>query len=245
MERFTLYTILTIGFLWGIFTQQDNIWLLTYKIFYLVPFWVYPFILSYDLWFTIAGKNSKQVAAYYKSISLDLINGVLLAAFTISLFYLSGINYSDTSIDIGTFGASFIILGMLKLIKVSRYKIAGMPINTKFIFLMVVCVFGFIITMIYSLSDIIKGKFEIWQSIWLQISFLSVSIFVLVEVGRIVYFIEKAEMSPSLGLLTFFERIGSNHKLYENATVQAEKWNKEIKIAKAKHSARLRKKRNM
>ncbi|MDH7943696.1 hypothetical protein QGM61_07670 [Pseudohongiella sp. SYSU M77423] len=89
-----------------------------------------------------------------------------------------------------------------------------------------------------------KGELEIWQSIWLQITLLVVSMFVLVEVGRLVYFIENSEMSPSLGFLTFFERVGSKHKLYENAAIQAEKWNNEIKIAKAKRSARLRKKRN-
>jgi hypothetical protein len=244
MERITLYTILTIGLLWGVFTQPDNIWVLTYKICYSVPFWAYPLILSYDLWFTISGKNSKQVASYYKSISLDLMTGVLLAVFIIVLSYLAGTNYSNSSIDIGAFGASFVILGMLKLFKVSRYKIVGMPINTKFIFFMAACIFGFIILMLSSLSEIMKGELELWQSIWLQITFLSVSIFVLVEVGRVVYFIENSEMSPSLGFLTFFEHIGSKHKLYENAAVQAENWNKEIKITKAKRSAKLRRKRN-
>lgn len=244
MERFLLYTILTIGLLWGIFTQPDNIWLLTYKICYSVPFWVYPLILLYDLWFTISGKNSRQVVIYYRTISLDLIAGVLLAIFILTLFYLSGINYSATSIDIGVFGTSFVILGMLKLIKVSKYKVAGMPINTKFIFFMAACIFGFIILMLSSLSAIMKGELELWQSIWLQITFLTASIFVLVEVGRLVYFIEKTEMSPSLGFLTFFERIGSKHKSYEKATIEAERWNKEIKIAKAKRSAKLRKKHN-
>lgn len=243
MERLTLYTVFAIGIFWGFSTQPGNIWILTYKICYSVPFWAYPLILSYDLWFTISGKNSKQVASYYKSISLDLVTGALLAIFITSIFYLSGINYSDTSIEIGAFGATYVILGMLKLVKVSIYKTDGIPVNTNFILFMAACIFGFIILMILSLSEILRGELDIWQSIWLQITFLSVSIFILVEVGRLVYFIEKSEMSPSLGFLTFFERIGSRHKLYENAAIQAERWNKAIKISKAKRSSRLRKKR--
>ena len=109
---------------------------------------------------------------------------------------------------------------------------------------MAICILGFIILMISSLSTIMKGELQLWQSLWLQISFLTVSIFLLVEVGRLVYFIEKSEMSPSLGFLTFFERIGSKNKLYENAVVESERWNKQIKIAKTKRSAKLRKKRN-
>ena len=120
MEKFLLYTILTVGLIWGIVTQPDGILLLTYKICYSVPFWAYPLILSYDLWFTLTKRNSKQVGNYYKSISQDIIVGILLAMFIIALLFFSGIGYSNTSIDIGAFGASFVILSMVKLFKVSK-----------------------------------------------------------------------------------------------------------------------------
>lgn len=242
IEKICIYVIFFIGLAWGMLTQTGNIWLLMYKVLYSVPFWGYPLILLYDLWFTITKKNSKSVAAYYNSIATDLIAGALLACFIISLFYFSGTGYTNSSIDVGSFGAAFVILALIKLIKISKFKIAGLPINTKFIALMSACILGFIALMISSLSQIMRGELQFWQSLWLQITFLSTSIFLLVEVGRMIYFIETSKMSPSLGISTFFERTGSKCKYYENAVERAEKWNSEIKIRKAKNSAEIRKK---
>lgn len=255
-HRIIFYVLAIISIIWACFALKTNPHVLlmnteiyeSIKLVYILlgtaVFWPMFYVEICDFIYSIQGKNGKLHLGHARFLQKDLVIAAVSAFILASVYWIDAVPYSFVGIDLGFVGIPFIVYAVYSLIQIYGIKIAGKPVNKipVTIMLLAVIMFGLV-----SYSFLIKnssGDFETYQALWFQLTILFGSFFIFTSTSMQLYFLQQGKLELSPFKKYFFkEVVRSRHKIYENMEEPIQNVNKKTHCEKAKHSARLRKKK--
>lgn len=200
---------------------------------YTSVFWVAASIYLLDFFMAMIGRNSLYMQEFYASVKTDLLVSAVVGVTLIILFWNAPESYSLSSIDIAGAGLPFFVYGLVDTIQNGRIKVANNKIPKRIIFTFVAIQLISYAVSFYCLSYILSGKASALQSIWTQLSIVFSALTFFFGAKQIRFILTKQRMEVSPVLLKMFESIPGSPKIYKEAEVNADIWNKDVKKAKA------------
>lgn len=236
--RYVLYTVLAIGFCWGLFYNDDNLLLATYKIGFVVAMWGYAFLTIVDITYGWMNKNSPLLTKFYIGLKTDLLVTVASGITLMLIFYFDQPDYSFSNIDIAGMGIPFMLYGLFACYGIGKAKIAGKFFSKTFSLTLFTILCIVYISIIWLLIKVSSNAYLPGYSMWLQISVVCGAFFTFIESKRILFFLEaqRAEASPILR--NFFSKLPQSTGFYESTAKNLDKWNEQI--SKLKREQRKR-----
>lgn len=193
-----------------------------------------------DFFMASIKRNSHYMIELYAGMRTDLLVATLVGSTFVLLFWLAPTPYSFTSIDIAGAGLPFFLYGLFETIQCGKIKIANQRLSQRITYVFVIIQVIAYMVSIYFLHYVLSGKASVLQSIFIQLSvlFAALTFFFGAKHIRFIFTKQKMELSPVL--IELFRSIPTRSKIYEDAQVVVEIWNKEIKKAKASQRKQVR-----
>ena len=135
------------------------------------------------------------------------------------------------------------LAGNFNFFKLMRFKVGRIKYPFKVAVAISLIMLGISIYNIYILNEITTGKYNMVQSIWLQITVLTYSLSLYFSSKHITYVIDKKKLGVSPVMLSLFKSFPLNTNIYQELSTGVDLWNKKTKEEVSKASAELRKKR--
>lgn len=253
-HKFLFYSISLVSVIWACFALKTNPFELlgkfqiaeSIKFIYILGitaiFWPIFYIEVCDLTSSAFGKNGKLYKSHFLSLKKDLIVVLVVALILLSIYFLDGVEYSSTSIDLGFMGIPFIVAAIYHLTQISRSKIAGVQIRKFPIIAMLAAIFAWGTFSYLTLLSNSSGLLETYQAIWFQITIICGSFFIYINTSLQLHLIKEQKFEISRFKKYFFQEvIRSKSKFYENLESPMEELNSKTRQVKARQAAGAKK----
>ncbi|QTF09819.1 hypothetical protein HC231_19245 [Brenneria izadpanahii] len=205
-------------------------------------FWGVFVMYSYDFLTSVLKYNTPYMRELYKSCKVEVLILLILSLLTFSFFWNSQNTFTNSSIDIGTTGLSFMLAGNFNLFKLLKFKIGRIKYSSKVSVSISLIILAISIYNINILNDITAGRYNMAQSIWLQVTVLTYSLSLYFSSKHITYVIDKKKLDVSPVMLSLIKSFSLKTNIYENLSSGVDLWNKKASEEISKASAKLRKK---
>jgi len=206
-------------------------------------YWSIFVIYSYDFVMSALNYNTPYMRNLYRSCRVEVMILLLLSLLSIVFYWNSKNTFTNSSLDIGSAGLSFMLAGNFNFFKLMRFKVGRIKYPFKVAVAISLIMLGISIYNIYILNEITTGKYNMVQSIWLQITVLTYSLSLYFSSKHITYVIDKKKLGVSPVMLSLFKSFPLNTNIYQELSTGVDLWNKKTKEEVSKASAELRKKR--
>lgn len=203
--------------------------------------WVVAVVYIYDFFMAIINKSSPYMKELYQSVKVELLTLTALMLFTVVIYTTTLSKLSNLTIDISMAGFGFMFFGNVGFLKLFSFKVGKVKYPWK---MAATLSFLSLASSIYFLNvtlEIARGEFDLVQSLWYQITILSYSLSLYFMSKHIIFIMDKGRLEASPTLRKLFLSMPTKNKVYEDAAIAAEKWNKEMQKERAKASALMRK----
>jgi len=203
--------------------------------------WVVAAVYIYDFFMAIIDKSSPYMKELYQSVKVELLTLTALMLFTIIIYTTTLSTLSNLTIDISMAGFGFMFFGNIGFLKLFSFKVGKVKYPWK-----VAAALSFIslASSVYFLNvtlEIARGKFNLIQSLWYQVTILSYSLSLYFMSKHLIFIMDKGRVEASPSLRELFLSMPTKNRVYEDAAIAAEKWNKEMQKERAKTSTLMRK----
>ena len=205
--------------------------------------WAIAIVYIYDFFMAIIDKSSPYMKQLYQSVKVELLTLTALMFFTVIIYTTTLSKLSNLTIDISMAGFGFMFFGNIGFLKLFGFKVGKIKYPWK---MAAVLSFISLAGSAYFLNitlEIARGKFNLIQSLWYQVTILSYSLSLYFMSKHLVFIMDKGRLEASPTLRKLFLSMPTKNRIYEEAAIATEKWNKEMQKERAKESALLRKSR--
>lgn len=206
--------------------------------------WSIFVIYSYDFVTSSLDYNTPYMRNLYRSCKIEVVILLLLSLLTIVFYWNSKNSFTNSSLDIGSAGLSFMLAGNFNFFKLLKFKAGRIKYPFKFGFLIALVMLCISIYNIYILNEITTGKYNMAQSTWLQITVFTYSLSLYFSSKHISYIIDKKKLGVSPIMLSLFKSFPLKTNIYQELSTGIDLWNKKTREEISKASAELRKKRH-
>jgi hypothetical protein len=256
LHRFNLVAILTISTIWACLAFNTNPFYLIYsfqfiellKITYIlgftVVFWAIFYLEICDLIYTALGKNGRVYSKYFSTIKKELATTLISALVLMSIYWGDSVKYDFSGIDLGFVGGPFIVISIISIFQMMKTKVAGKPVRKSVLFIILALILIFSVISYNYLQKNSSGDYETYQALWFQLTILFASFWFYLSTNWQLYFLTSSKIELSKFKLYFMKEvcwIKSNQPELINKLTKG--LNKQNIIAKAKYSAKIRKKK--
>ncbi|HCM1961565.1 TPA: hypothetical protein N3A49_000925 [Salmonella enterica subsp. salamae serovar 56:l,v:z39] len=118
---------------------------------------------------------------------MEFISLVSLFVFTLLLYNLSSMKFTNTAIDISMAGFGFLVFGNIGTFRLFTYKVGSRSYPKKVAFLFSLFSVSTSFYFLYLTFKVANGEYNIVQSLWVQITVLSYSITFLCKAVMLFY----------------------------------------------------------
>lgn len=203
--------------------------------------WVTFIIYGFDFVTSTLNYNTPYMHKLYKSCRFEVVSLCIISAITFFIIWGSKNTFTNSSVDIAMAGLSFIIAAHHNFLKLFRFKIGRVRYSIKVatfinLFMGATSFYIMVIT-----NDIAMGRFNMEQSIWLQITVLTYSLSLYFSSKYISYVIETKKLGASPIVLSILKSLQPNNNMYEHLANGVDIWNKKSREEKAIASSKVRK----
>ncbi|NJI08725.1 hypothetical protein [Aeromonas veronii] len=211
--KFVLLPFSLLGFFWGWRVLGGDLFWAPLKSIYGAAFWAYPVALAIDLVWSAVGKNQKLLNDFYRGIRFDLAGIFGGYAVLLLIYMFDGVEYSNSGIDLAAVGLPLVVIAILRLACMINYKVDGKPIVKKAIVMVFLFVVAFLALSVILLIETSKGKLDFYHSLWVQITFFCISLYLYIEIAKISFFLKSGKIAWSSIHRHMFS--GSESGIYE------------------------------
>lgn len=204
--------------------------------------WSVALVYLYDFAMAMTNQSSRVMKTLYKSTRFELFTLLSLLLFTLVIYTTTLSTLTNLTIDISMAGFGFMLFGSLGFLKLFTFKVGRVKYPWKMALLLSALS---LLTSFYFLGitlDIARGKYTAAQSLWYQITILCYSLSLYFFSKHLLFIMERGRADPSPVLRRLMTTLGGTHNAFEQAAVAAERWNQEVRKARAITQAAARKK---
>ncbi|WP_147198910.1 hypothetical protein [Pantoea sp. CCBC3-3-1] len=203
--------------------------------------WITFIIYGFDFVTSTLNYNTPYMRKLYKSCRLEVVTLFIMSVITFFIFWDSKNTFTNSSVDIAMAGLSFMIGAHYNFLKLFKFKIGRVKYPIKIAALINIFMGAFSFYIIAITNDISMGRFNMEQSIWLQITVLTYSLSLYFSSKYISYVIKTKTLGVSPIILEILKSLKPNNNMYEDLAKGVDIWNKKSREEKAIASSKLRK----
>lgn len=204
--------------------------------------WIVAFVYLIDFIMATLKKSSPYMIEFYSGVRIEFISLVSLFIFTLILYNLSSMKFTNTVIDISMAGFGFLVFGNIGTFRLFTYKVGSRSYPKKVAFFLSLFSLSTSFYFLYLTFKVANGEYNIVQSLWVQITVLSYSITLYFFAKQLCFFMDKGRAEASPILLSILKKVRSNNNLYEQMASGTTLLNQELIKERAIHSRELRRK---
>ncbi|EXU75175.1 hypothetical protein [Erwinia mallotivora] len=224
-----------------IFADSFNLTVGMFKYNLISASWITFIIYSFDFVTSTLNYNTPYMRKLYKSCRLEVATLFIISLITFFIFWDSKNTFTNSSVDIAMAGLSFMIGAHYNFLKLFKFKIGRVKYPIKIAALINIFMGAFSFYIIVITNDIAMGRFNMEQSIWLQITVITYSLSLYFSSKYISYVIKTKTLGVSPIILEILKSLKPNNNMYEDLAKGVDIWNKKSREEKAIASSKLRK----
>ena len=239
IHRLFFFLIMMLAIIWGVYAlkasplelfEMTNI-VESIKITYILGvtaiFWPIFYVEIVDLAFSAADKNGELYHNYFISTRKDLIVNSTVALVLLSIYWMDGVPYSFSGIDIGIAGAPFLVSAIYDLPQLMKTKLEGTSIRKAPLLVMLIAMLAWSVFSYFMLLRDSAGNFESYQAIWFQITILCGSFYMYSYISLQLHMVRVQEFKISKFKTYFFKDVlKSKNEYYSTLEASMESLNK-------------------
>ena len=138
--------------------------------------WIVAFVYLLDFIMATLKKSSPYMIEFYRGVRIEFISLVSLFVFTLLLYNLSSMQFTNTAIDISMAGFGFLVFGNIGTFRLFTYKVGSRSYPKKVAFFFSLFSVSTSFYFLYLTFKVADGEYNIVQSLWVQITVISYSI---------------------------------------------------------------------
>lgn len=204
--------------------------------------WIVAFVYLLDFIMATLKKSSPYMIEFYSGVRIEFISLVSLFVFTLLLYNLSSMQFTNTAIDISMAGFGFLVFGNIGTFRLFTYKVGSRSYPKKVAFFFSLFSVSTSFYFLYLTFKVADGEYNIVQSLWVQITVISYSITLYFFAKQLCFFMDKGRVEASPILLSILKKVRNNNNLYEQMASGTTLFNQELIKERSIHSRALRRK---
>ncbi|EAW8702242.1 hypothetical protein ACFJ30_003779 [Salmonella enterica] len=202
--------------------------------------WIVACIYFLDFIMATLRKSSPYMIEFYSGVRIEFISLASLFIFTLLLYNLSSMRFTNAAIDISMAGFGFLVFGNIGTFRLFTYKVGSRSYPKKVAFLFSLFSVSTSSYFLYLTFKVANGEYNIVQSLWVQITVLSYSITLYFFAKQLCFFMDKGRVEASPILLSILKKVRRKNNLYEQMASGTTLFNQELIKERAIHSRKLR-----